>query len=249
MPEEHRWADEEAWLDAQEFDRRYPVALWIRWRWPSVGDPHCPVEEWNRLTRKHPESLRLSEGLIVSLLAERRWEEAQAEIIRIQGLGLREGTRVSLWMQWLASSLDTAGENLDDATVAEALRHLSLRGQVQALDLAACRCFMRPVGSQWLGLADRLSERALALAPQLATVRGTRGAVLAELGRDVEAEQLLRPLLDSSSPGVNRSYSALYLAIVAARRGDGAAAAEFAKAVRGGEVPDDIRDRLLAAGL
>ena len=108
---------------------------------------------------------------------------------------------------------------------------------------------MRPVGNQLLSVADRLSERALAMAPQSPTLQGTRASVLAELGRDAEAESLLQPVFDSSPAGINRRYSALYLAIISARRGDPTRATELARIARDAEGDSYVSDRLKAAGL
>jgi hypothetical protein len=80
---------------------------------------------------------------------------------------------------------------------------------------------------------DAWSEQALQLGPDIATLRGTRGAVLVELGRYEEGKALLAPLA-SSQPG--SAFDAFMISVSLARAehgiGNVAAARAFAAAAR-----------------
>jgi hypothetical protein len=69
------------------------------------------------------------------------------------------------------------------------------------------------------------SLRALVLAPQLRTVRGTRGGALVELGRHVEAKSLLEPLTLAEEGSLDRVLGHAFLARAEHALGDAASAA------------------------
>lgn len=75
-----------------------------------------------------------------------------------------------------------------------------------------------------LAEADELSDRAFRRAPKAAYAMGTRGSVLAQLGRLDEATRLLHLAFKRNDTAENRAYNACFLAMIAARRGDAAAA-------------------------
>jgi hypothetical protein len=71
---------------------------------------------------------------------------------------------------------------------------------------------------------DDWSRRALELAPDLATLRGTRGAALAELGRYAEAKPMLEPLVTADGSDMDLVLSRIFLARAEHNLGDSATA-------------------------
>lgn len=250
---EHMWALEDFRSDLESTEvwpqGKAGLFWWNQAARTFADKPAEGVIELQRLTVEHPGSLRFCHALIVDLLAAERLEEAKEEIARISRFPLREGTPTLLWWLWIENVADKGDPVSLEAAVGDCLGKLPVRGRLLVLDHAACRCFVRPVGSQWIGLADRFSAEALQLAPLVATVRGTRGSVLVELGRLEEAEALLLPVFEGSTKGVNRGFSALYLAIIARRRGQPQKAVRLAREARRYEPVGFVDDRLKAEGL
>lgn len=78
---------------------------------------------------------------------------------------------------------------------------------------------------------DVWSQQALALGPDLPTLRGSRGAVLVELGRCEEGKALLAPLASPGwPPSIDSFMSRAFLALAEHRLGNAAAARQFADA-------------------
>lgn len=252
IADEHSWVVAEFTQDLQECDKRLRQSTGLLWRgwgpvgWAIVGKT---VEECQRLVEKAPDSLRHSYGLIESLLSVGRTEEAKIEVMRIGTTGLRDGTRTALWERWFFEVAGGGDQSQLETAVVECLSRVSERGRVLILDQLACRCFMTRPELQRLDLADRFSAEAFRLAPHLVTIQGTRGSVLAELGRLDEAEALLGPVFENATPGINRAYSALYLAVICMRRGQTDKAREFAREARRNEPAGFVGDRLAAEGL
>lgn len=249
---EHMWALEDFRRDlegTEVWPERKAGLFWWNQAARSFADkPAKGVVELQKLTVEHPGSLRFCHALIVDLLAADRSDEAKEEIDRISRLPLREGTPTLLWWLWLEKVAAKGDPTAIEAAVGECLLKLPARGRPLVLDHAACLCFIRS-GSKWIGLADRFSAEAFQLAPMVATVRGTRGSVLVELGRLDEAEALLLPVFEGSTKGVNREFSALYLAIIAGRRGQTQHAVRLAKEARRFQPVGFVNDRLKANGL
>ncbi|MBN9693621.1 MAG: tetratricopeptide repeat protein [Verrucomicrobia bacterium] len=250
---EHMWALEDLRRDLEATDvwpkGKAGLFWWNQAERTFADKPAAGVVELQKLTAEHPGSLRFCRALIVDLLAAERWDEAKEEIARISRLPLGEGTPTLLWWLWIENVAAKGGATALEAAVGECLWKLPARGRPLVLDHAACLCFVRPVGAQWIGLADRFSGEAFQLAPLVATIRGTRGSVLAELGRMEEAEALLLPVFEGSAGGLNRGFSALYLAIIAGRRGQQQKALRLAKEARRYEPVGFVDDRLKADGL
>jgi hypothetical protein len=59
---------------------------------------------------------------------------------------------------------------------------------------------------------DEWSKRALEMAPEIATLHGSRGAALVELGRPAEGKALLEPLLTADRPSYDALLSHIFLA-------------------------------------
>lgn len=66
--------------------------------------------------------------------------------------------------------------------------------------------------SEWAAEIDRWSYDALLAAPDSVTLRGTRGSVLAELGRNHEARTLLDEVLAETDANIDRVFCHAYLA-------------------------------------
>ncbi|MBD1911174.1 MULTISPECIES: M50 family metallopeptidase [unclassified Leptolyngbya] len=65
---------------------------------------------------------------------------------------------------------------------------------------------------QYLTQADHWSERAIKAAGHSKTIQGTRGAILAELGRYAEAKKMLLPLTEPGQEAIDFTISCWYLA-------------------------------------
>lgn len=65
---------------------------------------------------------------------------------------------------------------------------------------------------EYLQQADIWSAQALALAGNIKTIQGTRGAILIELGRYSEGKQMLLPLTEAGNDLIDISYSCCYIA-------------------------------------
>lgn len=87
------------------------------------------------------------------------------------------------------------------------------------LDGLACLPIMENLKS-FLPLADEFSREALEIQPQNLTLKGTRGAILVELGRIDEAEPLLNEVHTTSEADHDQRISAFYLGLIAKARGD-----------------------------
>jgi predicted Zn-dependent protease len=79
---------------------------------------------------------------------------------------------------------------------------------------------------------DEWSLRAVTLAPNIATVRATRGWALVELGRYAEAKPILEPLTLSAEAPFDRILSHAFLARAEHALGDAAAARHHASEAR-----------------
>jgi membrane-associated protease RseP (regulator of RpoE activity) len=65
---------------------------------------------------------------------------------------------------------------------------------------------------EYLQKADTWSAQALALAGDIKTIQGTRGAILIELGRYSEGKQMLLPLTEAGNDLIDIVYSCCYIA-------------------------------------
>jgi tetratricopeptide (TPR) repeat protein len=73
---------------------------------------------------------------------------------------------------------------------------------------------------EFLEDAERWSKLALETAPESVTLKGTRGAVLLELGQTDEGVALLQKCLEEGKTKTDRAISASFLALAAGRRGE-----------------------------
>ena len=105
----------------------------------------------------------------------------------------------------------------------------SLNGasKLAALDCLACLPIMENLKS-FLPVADEFSREALEIQPQNFTLKGTRGAILVELGRIDEAEPMLNEVYTTSEADHDQRISAFYLGLIAKTRGDLKRARAFA---------------------
>ncbi len=94
------------------------------------------------------------------------------------------------------------------------------------------------------GEADRYSYEALLLAPDSITLRGTRGSVLAELGRNTEARTLRDDVLNHTDTDVDRAYCHIYLAWIDAQEGKRAGALNHLKRSKATGAPIEVIPRL-----
>jgi len=73
--------------------------------------------------------------------------------------------------------------------------------------------------NDWLPAADNWSYEVLLAFPDSITLRGSRGSILAELGRNAEARDLLCDVLTYTANPVDKAYSQIYLAWLDAQEG------------------------------
>jgi tetratricopeptide (TPR) repeat protein len=245
---EHMWALKEFQEDilaTEEWPKNCPgYAWWNEANRRMTETPSAAVGELEQLVADHPLSVRFSHALTVNYLALGRWADARQEVKRISSGTVRDGTRTLLWWTWLETVLANGETAVAEDVIGCCLTEVPDRGKSLVLDHAACWAFMKPPGSQNLPLADRLSNEALRLAPQSATVQGTRGSVLMELGQTEEARAMLESVYRESDAPVNRGFSSLYLAIAAARRGEPLEAERYAKEARQFQPVGFVSDRL-----
>lgn len=249
---EHQHMLDEFSLDVAESDQWPPESPGLHaWRntvAKLTSHPEIHREALQSLCVQYPRSLRYSTTLIEVLGLLGRHREAREEILRISSGSLRDETRAQLWSLWLERAYDPRDPDAFEASLADCLQRTPGSTHSCILDSAACRVFLREGETQQLELADRLSLRAFELDPKSPTIRGTRGSVLTELNRLDEAADLLEPVFETSEPGVNRTYSALYLAILARRTGNRPRARRLARIARASGQPFVLR-RLKSEGL
>ncbi len=101
---------------------------------------------------------------------------------------------------------------------AHALREVTSAQRVALLDALSTEVLSHELHG-FLPEADGWSQEALALEPQTITLKGTRGAVLVELGRYEEGEAMLREVWAASASETDAAISAYYLGVMAKHRG------------------------------
>jgi tetratricopeptide (TPR) repeat protein len=100
--------------------------------------------------------------------------------------------------------------------------------KVSILDAAACKFLYANRCEQW-DPAEICARKAAALAPELLTIKGTLGAVLAEKGELAEAEALLSECYHKAVFRHDQGISAYYLARIDEQRGHAPRAREWAR--------------------
>ena len=134
-----------------------------------------------------------------------------------EGPKLPESTAASvarICHHWLRNRWADEGVRRDaDAALMRELKRGGLTREVELLVLESLTTDALVFGDLDLrGHLDAWSSRALSLAPAIKTVRGTRGGVLAELGRYADAKPLLEPLTSTEEPSLDRILSHAFLA-------------------------------------
>ncbi|HTQ31537.1 MAG TPA: site-2 protease family protein [Opitutaceae bacterium] len=122
----------------------------------------------------------------------------------------------------LQGCLDKARQSLEQVLLSIP-KDAALRTQV--FDYLAC-LVLNHGRSDWLQDADKWSTSAWEADPKSVTLRGTRGSVLAELGRNAEARTALLDVLMETESDQDRAYCFIYLAWLDAQDGNHALAAE-----------------------
>lgn len=90
-------------------------------------------------------------------------------------------------------------------------KNISSWEKVFILDNLSCIVVMHGY-KKYLNDADRWSEEAIKLASYSKTLKGTRGAILVELGRYDEGKQLLLPLTEPENDALDIAVSSCYIA-------------------------------------
>ena len=100
--------------------------------------------------------------------------------------------------------------------------------KIQVVDHIVCTpLYEEP--PRYLPQIERLTRKALELAPGTLTLQGTLGGILVEQGHFAEAEQLLRACRTRSVELYDQAFASLYLGKVAMHQGDIRAAKELLK--------------------
>jgi len=101
--------------------------------------------------------------------------------------------------------------------------------KARLLDILCCWPFMLEM-PEYQAEAEVWIKQAMQLDPDSVTLRGTYAALLVESGRnDVEAEAVLRDLLNQSKAPHDRGIASFYLSLLAKRKGDAVAANDWLK--------------------
>jgi len=98
--------------------------------------------------------------------------------------------------------------------------------------------------SEWATEIDRWSYDALLASPNSVTLRGSRGSVLAELGRNTEARILLEEVLAETDSTIDRVFCHTYLAWLDAQEGKRDSAQKHMKAAKALALPMPALDRI-----
>jgi hypothetical protein len=98
-------------------------------------------------------------------------------------------------------------------------REAGTRERLLGLDLFATAVLMYGA-TDWLREADRYSRELYEAKPDVWTIKGTRGAVLIELGDLQQGIKMLTSVFENSSSEFDKAISAAYLALGELRKGD-----------------------------
>ncbi len=137
----------------------------------------------------------------------------------LQTDGLSAPARVQLTEQRFSALVRADDPAAARRCCAEALRDVAPDHRAALLDALATGVLAHGFPA-FLPEADAWSQEALALKPERITGKGTRGAVLVELGRYDEGAALLREVWAASASEVDAAISAFYLGVAARRQGD-----------------------------
>ena len=106
--------------------------------------------------------------------------------------------------------------------------------------------------AEWANEIDRWSYDALLASPNSVTLRGTRGSVLAELGRNAEARALLAEVLADTDSTIDRVFCHTYLAWLDAQEGKPDSARKHLKTAKSFAQPfpaiERIEKKIVALG-
>ncbi len=218
---------------ATQTEQGGPEAALLRLRKPDVPPNNVLVNHYVS---------ELSRGL-------QRWDEAKAAAENALSVpGLTESSRVLLY--W---DLISAGVEFEPPDAVRQYAHRALAGfetpsvRTFFLDLL-CGLVVFQQRLEFLPDADMWSKQALSLSDS-PTLKGTRAAILFELGRTDEAEPLLQEVLAASRETIDQGLSHLYLALIAQRRGNSKQARRLAWIAWNNYPIPVISTRLAAAGI
>ncbi len=176
-------------------------------------------------------SLLIAKGEL--LMAAGQFSEAEHHFVAISRQSdLSRGTGVILVQKEIRAVLRQGDlERAQKMTDEYLLGPASAQEKILLLDYLSCLPFMEGLGN-CLGNAERWSMQALQIQPENLTLKGTRGAVLAEQGRFAEAKVLLQEVHEKSEADIDQGISAFYLALIAKDGGDARTAMRLAKRAR-----------------
>lgn len=214
--------------------RQVPAGGTIEWLWLQIcehneaGDSTAALQLVEQQLAAYPTDLWLLQNQATLLGQLGRWNDAVTSYDRMRALPrLSEASRTVITALQVGVLAKT---NRPDDVRRVADETLALLGEPAAkiylLD-RLCTLFIFEGHSDYLPDADAWSAAALALKP-LATLKGTRGSILVELGRLEEAESLLRQCLTESSNPTDQGISKFYLALIAHAHGESKVAKRLA---------------------
>lgn len=186
----------------------------------EAGDATAALQLAEQQLATNPTDLWLLQNQATLLGQLSRWDDAVASYDRMRALPRLSEAGLSIITSLQVGVMAKANRPDDVRRVAdETLAALSEPGAKIHLLECLCALFIFEGHPDYLADADAWSAAALALKP-LATLKGTRGSILMELGRLEEAESLLRQCLAESSHPTDQGISKFYLALIAHARGE-----------------------------
>ncbi len=190
----------------------------------SPDEQRASAEELAALVARYPENGFLH--LLTALAAQHRsdWEQAAGHWERFLAVEGENGLlppEVHAWArneQIIARVMvgDPAGARRDCLALLES--DAPRRFKIEQLDRLACLPLMQGLRAYAPEALD-WADRALALDPSSATLQGTRGSLLMELGRWEEGAEILHRVRAASASPIDQGISALYLALAAREQG------------------------------
>ena len=183
--------------------------------------------------RKAPRNLTLLIYKADVLALANRWQDVETILGSLLfQTDLSSGTRAVLLACQIKAFLRQENQERARSMVESFLNHQpSLLEKLYLLDQLSCVPFMDGLRG-CLPDAETWSEQALRLQPESLTLKGTRGAILVEQGKNSEGEVLLKEVYDKSEADVDKGVASLFLALCAKRRGDLECANRLAKRAR-----------------
>jgi hypothetical protein len=166
-----------------------------------------------------------AENLIVQLwkldafLAFHRYPEAKEHIESLLKKPLGDSSKSVLLSFYARCLIEMNQFTQLRSRVEEVIPSLPTYAKIYLLDVLTCAPFMNDQ-PQYLNEAFHWSELALQLQPESLTLKGSKAALLVEVGKFDEAEPLLKEVLEKSVSDTDDGISSFYLGLIAKHQGE-----------------------------